>query len=101
MKFNELEEARAKRAEKEAIKEAKDKAKHARKEKASQGEAAKNKAKRGRKRKGSLDTDIPKKKVAKRSEVQDEEGELALVWKAPEAQIEIELPPTKSVTKSA
>jgi hypothetical protein len=65
MGFNELEEARAKRAEKEAA------------------QAAKSKAKRGRKRKGA-DVGQPAAKVQKQSEEQVA-GRVGSAWRAPEA----------------
>lgn len=65
MGFNELEEARAKRAEKEAIK------------------AAKGTVKRGRKRKGTTDSGGALVKAARPSEAQAEAA--APAWRAPEA----------------
>jgi hypothetical protein len=73
MSYEDLEEARAKRAEKEAEKEAKGKGKRGRKRKSAMldaDEATTNKAKRGRKRKSTMpeaDASVPKAKVARMS----------------------------------
>ncbi|KAF2264638.1 hypothetical protein CC78DRAFT_616558 [Lojkania enalia] len=84
MGFNELEEARAKRAEKEATKEAKVKAKRGRKRKASEEvEATASNARR--KRKGTPDAEELKAKVARQSEVQVEEDKLGPTWRTAEA----------------
>lgn len=66
MGFDELEEARAKRAEKEAAK------------------ATKGKAKRGQKRKGTGNGEEPQSKVAKLGKVHVE-SQVAPAWRAPEA----------------
>lgn len=90
MGFDELKEARAKRAEKEAVKEAKDKVKRVRKGKASleEGEGPSSEVTRGPKRKATSATKEPKAKVARvvrQSEAQDDGTELASEWRAPEA----------------
>lgn len=92
MGFDELKEARAKRAEK-AVKEAKDKAKRVRKEKAlleEGGGGPSIEVTRGPERKAIPVTKEPKAKVARvvrQSEAQDDGTESASVWRAPEARI--------------
>ena len=100
MSYQDLEEARAQRAEKEAAKEAKQAKKKADKEtkgkwKRQKGkrtsletaEANTSKGKRGRKRKGAtLGAEEPKAKVARQNETQDTGDEPAAEsWRAPVA----------------
>ncbi|PSN74562.1 hypothetical protein BS50DRAFT_18554 [Corynespora cassiicola Philippines] len=101
MGFEELEAARAKRAEKDAVKEAKDKAKRDRKKALLEGEtgeeqqqaATLSKVQRGRKRKGMSDVGGLKAKIIKQSEAQIEnissrligEDEVTRGWRASEA----------------
>ena len=93
MSYEDLEEARAKRAEKEAAKEAKGKGKPGHKPKSAAPEAEKasaDKGKRGRKRKSAApeaDAPEPKAKVARMSEAQVEEDEIAPEPKAPVARM--------------
>ncbi|KAF2465876.1 uncharacterized protein BDR25DRAFT_318026 [Lindgomyces ingoldianus] len=86
MGFNELQEARAKRAEIEATKKAKGKAKRGRPKKASleEGQATVGEVKRGRKRKGTPDAEELSAKVARQSEAPVEES---VAWRAPEARM--------------
>jgi hypothetical protein len=101
--FEELEEARRKRAEQKALQEAKGKAKRGRKKKASledgeaeeegHGAGASGGVKRGWKRKAALDIERPQAKMARQSEALDENiaggvterSEIVAEWRAPEA----------------
>ena len=105
MSYEDLEEARAKRAEKEAAKEAKGKGNRGRKPKSAAPEAEEasaDKGKCGRKRKSAApgaDVSEPKAKVARMSEAQVEKDEIVPEPKAPvarmsEAQVAEDVIPT-------